>query len=164
MKVIYDYPPNYDEIAEAFDLSSIKGIVFTYGEDLYVPEGKSVILDKPLIRHEMTHTMQQQAMGIEAWWKRYLVDPKFRLEQELEAYRVQYKALASLPPKHQIGYLNHISQALAGDMYGNILSVEQAKAIITEGITLRSSMPGKPNSDSRRRKKRERQNRKKARK
>lgn len=45
--------------------------------------------DQALIAHEMVHVRQQAATGWLAWWWRYLTDESFRLDQELEAYRVQ---------------------------------------------------------------------------
>lgn len=161
MQIIYgEYPPNYKQIAETFDLSKTNGVVFTYGNKLYVPSGKTP--DTQLLRHEETHTRQQTEMGIEDWWERYLADPGFRFMQELEAYRNQYRAMASLPFERRLGYLNHCAESLAGDMYGNLVTVAEAKAEITKDIILKHVGASKKKSGNAR--KRERQNRKKGRK
>lgn len=161
MEIIYsEHPPNYKAIAKTFGIKNSGGIVFTYGDKLYVPSGQEP--DKPLMRHEETHARQQANIGVKAWWDRYLVDPQFRFEQELEAYRNQYRSMATLTLEQRIGYLNHIATDLAGPMYGNLMTKDQAKAGITEGIILkRVGFAGK---NIRKSKKRERQNRKKGRK
>jgi hypothetical protein len=161
MQIIYgEYPPNYKEICEVFDIKDHPGIVFTYGEKLYIPSGEKP--DKHLMSHEETHERQHAEMGADAWWERYLVDPGFRFMQELEAYRNQYRSMATLNLEQRVGYLNHIASDLAGPMYGNILTFEEAKAEITKGIILKhvGMAAGK---NTRKAKKRERQNRKKAR-
>lgn len=137
MKIIYDFPPNYAAIAKAFKIEGDSSVVFTYGETLYVPGGTKVSLDKPLMKHEETHVRQQRAMGVEAWWERFLIDPEFRFEQELEAYREQYRSMAALPLGMRVAYLTHISKALAGEIYGNLMTWPEALEAITQGITFR---------------------------
>lgn len=133
MKIVYEKPPNYEAIAKAFDIRNNKTVVFTYGDTLYVPTGRTVNVDKALIRHEETHVRQQNGMP-EYWWKRYLTDPQFRFDQELEAYREQYRDIVKMPFKVKLGYLNHIAKSLAGEMYGNLVTVEEARNMITKGI------------------------------
>lgn len=161
MQIIKDYPPNYKDITKAFDIENKPGIVFTYGDKLYVPSGQTV-LDKHLIKHEETHVKQQRAMGVEYWWARYLIDAGFRFIQELEAYRAQYRSMASLSLEQRLGYLDHISSDLSGPMYGNLLSKDSAKTAITDGIILKHVNSGGKNT--RKFKKLKRQNRKKGRK
>lgn len=164
MQIVYGkFPPNYGAITEVFNIKGKTNIVFTYGDTLYVPGGSAIDIDKHLLRHEETHTRQQAAMGVEAWWDRYLADPGFRFTQELEAYRNQYRSMATLPLKRRIGYLDHISTDLSGPMYGHLLSKEEAKAEITKDIILKHvGAPG--HKDLRKLKKIKRQNRKKGRK
>lgn len=160
MQIIYgEYPPNYKAIAKTFGIKNSGGIVFTYGNKLFVPSGQKP--DTQLMRHEETHERQQTAMGIEEWWDRYLVDPGFRFMQELEAYRNQYRSMASLPLHHRVGYLNHVATDLAGPMYGNLLTLEEAKTEITRDIILKHT--GSGGKDIRKLKKLKRQNRKKGR-
>lgn len=157
------YPPNYKAIAEVFNIENYDGIVFTYGDDLYVPGGKSVPLDRHLMIHEETHQHQQNSMGVENWWDKYLVDVSFRFGQELEAYRNQYKSMNTLPLNVRLDYLDHLARDLSGPMYGNIMTKDEAKAYITEGIILKHPKT-KAGQKIRKLKKRARQNRKKGRK
>lgn len=164
MEIVYDYPPNYAGISKVFDIKDKPGIVFTYGYKLYVPGGKGVQIDKHLLIHEETHAAQQTEMGIEKWWEHYLSTPQFRLTQELEAYRNQYRSMGSLSLSQRRGYLDHIVKDLSGAMYGNVVSQEDAFRLVTDGITLQGrGTPGKSSVNARKLKKRERQNRKKAR-
>lgn len=165
MEIVYAKPPNYERIAEAFDIENSPGVIFTYGNKLYVPAGERLKIDKPLMKHEETHARQQKAMGIDAWWDNFLNDRNFRLSQELEAYREQYRAMADIPLEQRIGYLDHICKDLSGAMYGNILSYDEAKAVITEGIVLKPTIKArKRGTDLQKLRKRQRQNRKKGRK
>jgi hypothetical protein len=45
MNILNELPPNYDEVAKAFDIRGRKGIVFTYGDTVYVPFKKGSIPD-----------------------------------------------------------------------------------------------------------------------
>lgn len=162
MEIVHGYPPNYGDIATAFNIKDNENVVITYGNQLFVPGGKKIIIDKQLLKHEETHARQQLAMGIEEWWERFIADPGFRLSQELEAYREQYRAMASLRPQKRTGYLTHIAKDLSGEIYGNMITFEEAIKIITEGITLNGSATNQ-NAALRKKKKLIRQNRKKGR-
>lgn len=163
MQIVYDYPPNYKAIAKVFDIKDKPGIVFTYGFELYVPGGKGVEVDRHLMIHEETHARQQTAMGIEKWWEQYLSNASFRLTQELEAYRNQYRSMGSLSLRSRAGYLDHIVRDLSGAMYGNVVTPEEARRLVTDGIKLEGRGTGKSSPNARKLKKRERQNRKKGR-
>lgn len=164
MKIIYDYPPNYEQIKDAFSIEHNPGVIFTYGDALYVPGGERIPIDKPLMKHEETHARQQKKIGIDEWWDQFLGDRNFRLSQELEAYREQYRAMAGIPLEKRIGYLDHICKSLSGAMYGNMLTYDEAKAVITEGIVLKNVKPRRHGSTLRKMRKAQRQNKKRGRK
>lgn len=131
MKIIDDYPPNYKEIADTFNLTGRPGIVFTYGDVLYNPSGAKI--DLHLMKHEETHMHEQRKIGRDAWWKRYLVDQEFRLEQELKAYRAQHKCLKqNYPRDYRRLVTQQIAKDLSSKMYGNIVTKEEAKRLITD--------------------------------
>lgn len=91
-KISTDFPPVYDAAIKKFGGAADfnKGIVYTYGDTVHVKKG---VLRDDVEAHETVHVVQQTKYpgGAEAWWKRYMEDPKFCLDQELEAYRAQYK-------------------------------------------------------------------------
>jgi len=80
--------------------------------------------DAALIAHEEVHARQQRATGWFAWWWwRYLTDEAFRLDAELEAYRVQ---LAMQPHR-----LEAFATALA-TIYRLDITPDEARALLTE--------------------------------
>lgn len=126
MKIVNKYPPNFKEICKVIPGAEQNGIVFTYGDTLYNPS-KSVIEDH-LEAHELVHMKQQKETGAEEWWAEYLKNPKFRLEQELEAYRAQYQLVYKIYGRQNAVFvLKQISDDLSSAMYGNILSRKQAR-------------------------------------
>jgi hypothetical protein len=132
MKVVKDFPPNYNEIADVFNIKDKKGIVFTYGDTIYCPFKKGKIPEHLKV-HEKVH-MRQQGNDPASWWKRYLVDEEFRLRQEVEAYRKQYKFFKSRNHdlEEQKGFLEKIASDLSGEIYGNVISKEEAKKEICD--------------------------------
>lgn len=121
------YPPNIDAIAKVFGRNNLQHAVFTYGNTVYSPSGTK--LPPHLVEHEHTHVEQQT--DPEAWWSRYLADPQFRLEQELEAYRAQYKFIVNnLNRAERRRLVKKISKDLASPLYGNIISSREAEELI----------------------------------
>ena len=126
MKIIYEYPPNIEKIREHFPIKS--GIIFTYGGELYNPDKGNISAD--LMAHEETH-VAQQGNDPDKWWDRYFIDDAFRLEQETEAYRNQYKY--SLENYNRAGrkrLLKKISKDLSSPLYGNLITENEAKEAI----------------------------------
>lgn len=127
MKIKNEYPPNYKEIAQVFDLSGKKPI-FTYGDTIYNPHGSTI--EPHLEVHEQVH-VEQQGDDPKGWWDKYLVDPQFRLNQELEAYGKQYQyAKEHLPNKALKHFLFLIASDLSSEMYGSLLSHNEAESKI----------------------------------
>lgn len=104
-------PKNYDNIC------------YTYGDTCYI---NSTTIPKDLERHEVTHTVQQ-GDNPDAWWERYAVDPVFRYEQELEAYRNQYHYVIAWKGRiTAFTYAKFFAQSLSSPMYGNICTYNKA--------------------------------------
>lgn len=117
MREIVEYPPIYDRARQLFDIDR-RAVVFAWDDAIYNPRG--VILTPDLIAHEAVHGEQQRRYGSpEQWWERYLTDPKFRLEQEVEAYRVQYATFCHKNKNRQQRFdlLKRISADLSSPMY-----------------------------------------------
>ena len=123
MQIKNEFPPNIEKIREHFNIP--KNAVFTHGDTIYVPSGKS--MDEPLKAHEAVHS-QQQGDNPDGWWDRYFSDKSFRLEQELKAYQAQYIAskriLKDRERLHR--FLHNIAVDLSSEMYGNIISYAEA--------------------------------------
>lgn len=133
MKIVNDYPPNYEQICEAFpEVRDSPNVVFTYGNELFVPNGSKTI-SKDLEAHENYHAEQQAITSPEDWWDQYLIDSVFRAEQELGAYKRQYRyARRHYSKVVTKAILDHIATDLSGPMYGSIYIKAHAKRLIRE--------------------------------
>lgn len=127
--IVKGWPPNIVEITESFNLP--KGVIFTYGNTIYNPSGDQ--LSQALLEHEFVH-VRQQADKPEAWWGKYLDDPEWRLEQELEAHRAEWKTFyrSTFSREKRAQYLWGISCRLAGPMYGGLLTIKEARERIKQ--------------------------------
>jgi hypothetical protein len=126
--IVKAFPPNIDDIRARFNPPP--GTVFAYDDTIYSPH--SATLPAELVAHERIHFGQQaRAGGPKAWWRRYLDDPAFRLEQEVEAYRAQYRLVAQLARPERRRRLAHICATLASGMYGRLVTKEQARELVT---------------------------------
>ena len=133
MDIKHAYPPNYEQIAKVFGKAAIRNAVFTYGQTIYTPKGLPI--PGHLIHHEKVHMKQhaQTAGGPDFWWSRYLDDPEFRLSQEVEAYRAQYRyVLKNHGREDRRQILSYIVRSLASPMYGNLVTKDLARKLITE--------------------------------
>lgn len=111
-----------------FDLRGMKP-VFTYGDTIYNPFNGAV--DPLLEAHEVVHTIQQGEHPAD-WWDRFLSSKSFRFDQELAAYRVQYRvARETIKDRNQLAlFLLALSRDLAGPIYGNMCSAQDARILI----------------------------------
>lgn len=135
MEIILDYPPNIEEIRKVFTFT--RRVIFAYDGAIYNPD--RMPLTTPIVEHERVHFKQQEAMGNDEWWRRYLADPVFRADQELPAYRAQYRSAApmirkkhALEARHLcLEYAKKLAEALSGDTYGHCISFDEALNYIT---------------------------------
>lgn len=140
MKVIRAYPPNFSQIAAAFPVKGVPGIIYAYGDRIYAPGSKG---DLPswILAHEEVHGRQQHdtlwpdLYLVDKWWTNYIGSPQFRLEQEIPAHRAEWQSyLRSYtwpPSKEDRNYLDSITERLSGPLYGNLISKERAIEEIT---------------------------------
>ena len=130
MKIIIANPPNFEEIDRAFKVAG-KPVFFSYGNRIYNPMG--VDIDPSLMAHESVHG-ERQGSDPEGWWKQYLVDPRFRFEEELPAHKAEYREFCRLNPTHK-GKQDHalwqIASRLSGPLYGRLIKYSDAKLQIS---------------------------------
>jgi hypothetical protein len=128
IKYSKEIPPIYYRCREKFGVDWDTGVIFTYGDTIYCKKD----LDAEMKVHEATHVKQQQDMGAEVWWDMYINDPAFRLTQEVEAYRNQYKFLqAHIKDRNRLFKEKHkILMHLSSSMYGNMVTYSQAMNIL----------------------------------
>ena len=122
------YPPKhiYDKAVEKWGVDFKKGIVFTYGDTIH----SAVPIPRDLMVHELVHVRQHREYpgGPDMWWERYLEDPKFRYDQELQAYREQWQWVkANIKDRNeQVRHVTHYAQCLSGEMYGSVVPYKEA--------------------------------------
>jgi hypothetical protein len=126
MKIVINFPPNYVDIKRIFPKCEEHKAVFCWGDTVFNPF--NVKINRDLEIHEAVHSKQQGEKPDE-WWKKYIENKAFRLQQEIEAYGVQlYYLKQNLPEKVSKWFLGKISETLSGDLYGNILTTPQAES------------------------------------
>lgn len=135
-KISHDLPPIWEELVKTFGPIVHKKwndrvLVVVYGDTIHQSFKHTMPMDLKV--HEMTHVRQHLAYpgGPAAWWKRYLEDITFRLDQEIEAYRNQYRYsqdYMSRPDRRDL--IKHMAGDLSSALYGNALSYDRAVAII----------------------------------
>lgn len=127
VEIIDDYPPNFREIVKAFPITGKE--IFAYSHRIYNPSGQKI--PKSLIEHEMVHFRQQDAIGVDYWWDKYLIDPEFRLAQETEAHVREYRIARVGIPREDASYVrNQIANRLCSSLYGNMLTRQAALKLI----------------------------------
>ena len=133
-EILKDWPPNIRAIRAVLPVSERN--IFAWGGIIYNPGGGP--LSSELIKHEEVHFAQQRALdrwwrsGVKAWWKRFLRDPEFRLDQEIPAHRAEYDEFCrkNRDRNKRSRYLSLLGSRLSAEMYGSLLShAEAMKAI-----------------------------------
>lgn len=123
-EIIKDKPPIWDKLKSIFPNADENTVAVTYGDKIYCKED----MTEDLLAHELTHVRQQGEMGRDIWWDRYLSDPVFVYEMELEAYRKQLQVLYKKHKDRNTRYKYHltIARILGGPLYNNVKSVANA--------------------------------------
>lgn len=134
--IVHAAPPDWIWRLATVELGANGNTVFTYGDTIFVPSGNALPPD--LIAHEGVHR-RQQGTDPDGWWQRYFADVPFRLEQEIAAYRRQYAAYAGRE-RYRLArqqFLARLAASLAGPLYGRMIDVPTAAALIT-GVMVRN--------------------------
>lgn len=106
------------------EVSFEDGVIFPFNNKIYTHYQMS----DHLIVHEKVHLKQQGGLLGSMWWVLlYIASKRFRLKQELEAYRVQYKYIVKHTGREEANtLLIRISNDLSSEMYGNMISYAEA--------------------------------------
>lgn len=132
-KIVKGWPPNYRQITEHLPIKGRPGLIFCWGDTLYIPSGKKP--PQHLLDHELIHSAQQRSMGVELWWRRYVEDARFRLDQELPAHQAEWRSIQReyVSRKHRDRLLGDAARRLSSPLYGSLLSYAEAARRITNG-------------------------------
>lgn len=133
MRIVDSNPPDWimQGCLNQFRLSP-GATVWTYGDTIYAP-GRTSLSDD-IIAHESQHEIQQREYegGKDAWWREFLANPRFRLEQEAEAYGAQYRFFCERVKdrNRRALFLMQIAGQLSGPLYQVAVSTTQARQMI----------------------------------
>lgn len=118
MEIKKGFPPNYAQICAAIPQARMNGVIFAYGDTIYVPSGNP--LPHALKVHEAVHGIRQTNLGVDFWWEKYLTDTTFRYYEELLAHAAEYKALCVgvESAKQKKKFLKQVAARLASPLYG----------------------------------------------
>jgi hypothetical protein len=126
MRVVMDKPPMFDEIRAAFNLTG-RSVIFAWGDTIYNPYGGKITPE--LFAHEAVHG-ERQGSDVEGWWRRYIVDPQFRLAEEIPAHIVEYQTLLANAGHNRAArrkYLGYVARRLCSPLYGSLIGLDLAK-------------------------------------
>lgn len=125
MRLTKGLPPNIHEIRQY--LQTDPNAIYTYGDTIYSTVGQ---IPEDILEHEKVH-QKQQGTNPEWWWKRYLIDPEFRKEEEVEAYATQLNWVKERTNSTiEKECLYDLAQNLKAPMYGLNLSHQKAETLI----------------------------------
>jgi hypothetical protein len=126
------YPPIIDELEKVFGALKGKPILYAFGDVIYNPA--NVHMFPQLLAHEYTHAMRQQAGSLDEWWKNYMENVEYRLNEEVLAHRAEYGAFKQLHKDRNLRarYLQKVSMKLASPLYGRMVPANEAKRLIEE--------------------------------
>src|SRR5258708_40289599 len=118
----------FDEIDAAFHVRG-SPVIFAWGDKIYAPLQQGE-LPKALLAHEAVHGERQVAYpgGIEAWWRRYIAEPRFRLDEEIPAHKAELAHLLTKAkgPSMRAHVLSRTAARLAAPLYGTLVTSAQA--------------------------------------
>lgn len=122
--------PNLQLLKNTFGVDE-KDLIIAYGDKIFCPEKG---LSQDLIVHELVHCERQQfnEQSAERWWQKYMEDKDFRLNEEVLAYRQQYKFCEKVYKDRnaRARILFALTGELAGERYGKLCARSEAFALI----------------------------------
>lgn len=124
IEISHEIPPVYELLNKKFGVKWDDKIIIAYG-------GKIHCKDTPApqkIIHEKVHLDEQKKIGNELWWKAYLEDDNFRLQEELKAYRIESNFLKKYIKNREVRFhaINEIADSLSSPVYGSIITKKEA--------------------------------------
>ena len=121
-EIVLGFPPNIEEIRDTFELSGNE--IFAWDGTIYSP---SKNLPAWLVEHERVHFEQQDGNPV-GWWKKYLSNTQFRIEQEIPAHKEEYRVfcLFEKDKNKHIKKKVELARRLSSKMYGNMITMKEA--------------------------------------
>jgi hypothetical protein len=132
MRIVVARPPMFAEIDAAFHIAG-KPVIFAFGDTIYNPLGGPV--SPQLQAHEAVHGARQRDSGVEKWWRAYIDDPQFRLDEEIPAHQAEYREFCRNATNGNARNarrmaLHQIASRLASPLYGRLIRYDDARRLI----------------------------------
>lgn len=133
MKIHPHLPFWFPIVKKKFPTIPLDKVGVSWGDDVYSRDPQA--FDHPQKRaHEAVHAKQQhhsKLYGLVWWWK-YMRDPEFRFNEELQAYRVEWQWIQkNNRDKHMNWrYLRGMAESLSSEHYGKLCTLTEAKEYI----------------------------------
>ena len=127
-----DKPEIYEKLHKQFNVEWDSGLIIADGKTIHckfdIPPAKFI--------HELVHIKQQEKTGKSLWWELYLAKPEFRLEQEVEAYKAEYRFFSENVNDRNMrfDYLYEIARTLASEQYGKLCTGDEALRLIQQVV------------------------------
>ena len=136
-RIVRAFPPNYATLKRAFNLDPTAGVIFSYGDRIFIPNQRQP-LPPQLVAHEAVHGERQLAhpAGVDGWWQEYVANPQFRLDEELPAHRAEYawhRLHEGRGSRERA--LTHIALRLSGPLYNRMIDFAKAKELIEDRVS-----------------------------
>lgn len=137
-KIVFGVPPIYADIVKAFPGAANPNVLFSWGDTIYARiDG----IPDSLVAHEAVHG-RRQGEDVVGWWARYMVDPSFRLEEEIPAHIAEYQWWRDNGNrKLRQEALGFISKRLSSPLYGSMIPRHKAETILRKNTHERQSNP-----------------------
>lgn len=129
MKISKEKPACWDKIAAAFPITWESGIIVTYAGVVHCSSGH---ITDDIAVHEAVHIRQQRDMDPDEYVDRFIADPKFRFDVELEAFRAQAAYIRAMENNERRAndVIEGMARHLSSEKYGSIISYEEAKKLL----------------------------------
>lgn len=99
-----------------------KGLVIAYGTEIY----SKAQIPPWILAHETVHCQRQMDMGLTEWWKAYIDNPDFRLNEEILAFQAEVKSYKKYMNPVTDFYTKQRAKLLSSKLYGELITYEEA--------------------------------------
>lgn len=123
-----EIPAIYEKLHHTFGVNWNDGVIIADAPNIHC---KFDIAPQKVV-HELEHVKQQEKTGKDLWWDLYLTKPSFRLEQEVEAFKAEYKFICEniIDRNMRFEYLYDLAQSLSSSQYGKMCTGDEAMRLI----------------------------------
>ncbi len=121
-------PEIYKRLEVAFDVNWDEGLIIAYNPTIYC---KFRVTPEKIV-HESVHIKRQDEIGVDLWYDMYIANPSYRLEEEVLAYKAEYKFLKKYVKDRELLFRlkRDMAHNLSSPVYGNLVGLDEALKLI----------------------------------